>query len=133
MKTLLPFFPIHTQKILSILYKLMELLDIIRFYNQLEQHNPNSAPPLPFTTENLMESIKGQLNPEEKERFESAFHMIQMMNMLQAMEASQEKEPSDLSQLLKGMLSPEQQSMFDTISAMFPEREPEPDSEKKEE
>ena len=123
---MLPFFPLQTQKILSILFKVIELLDIIRFYQELEQKEPNPAPPLPFTMTNFLDVFKRQLNPKEQEQMDSILNMVQMMSMLQSMQADSGQEGGSgdgMSQILKGMLTPEQQSMFDSLSAMFPEGE----------
>ena len=71
---------------------------------------------------------------------DSMLNMVQMMSMLQTMQASSDDSENPgkedgrggMSDLLKGMLTPEQQTMFDSINTMFPGGE-NSDSQNKEE
>jgi hypothetical protein len=55
--------------------------------------------------------------------FDSIDNILNMMNMMEIMKCMSETNSSDSSEILKNMLSPEQQSMFDMYNTIFSNEE----------
>jgi len=119
LSALLPFFPFRMQRRLILLVKLWELASLLQLYRQPEPAFGPEPPPPPFTWESFLESFQKQLPPEQQEQFQSLRQMLQLFQTVQELQ----KGPDDPEQVLRGMLSPEQQAMFESFSAMFSEEE----------
>ncbi len=119
LKLLLPYAPRSIQHFLAIYIKFSELSYTI---NHFHSFGKTKAPI------HIFEDLGPYMSPEEKEKMEQMEGMMNMMEMVQNMQAasdpmfraaSEEDHGFDPMDLMKGMLSPEQQEMFDMYSTMF--------------
>lgn len=119
LKLLLPYTPPSMQHILAVYIKVSELQYTIRHFSNLARCEMNT---------NLFSELKPYMEPEEKEQLEQMEDMMNMMEMVQNIQSMSEpmfQAASDGSEgfhpldLMKGMMSPEDQEMFDMYSSMF--------------
>lgn len=77
---------------------------------------------------NILEGLKPYMDPAEKEMMEQMSSMMNMMEMVRGMQSMSEDASDSSSQgfgafnpmdMMKGMLSPEQQEMFEMYNTMF--------------
>ena len=113
LKLLLPYTPPSAQRFFGIYIKFLE------FRHTMEYFQGFSSSP-----SNILEGLKPYMNPAEKEMMEQMSGMMNMMEMVKSMQSMSESssEGSDAfnpMDMMKGMLSPEQQEMFDMYNAMF--------------
>lgn len=125
LKLLLPYTPPSVQRFFGIYIKFLE------FRHTMEYFQGFSSSP-----SNILEGLKPYMNPAEKEMMEQMSGMMNMMEMVQNMQAmsdTSDQEHQDINplDLMKGMLSPEQQDMFDMYNAMFENELNTPDPGKK--
>ena len=125
LKLLLPYTPPSAQRFFGIYIKFLE------FRHTMEYFQGFSSSP-----SNILEGLKPYMNPAEKEMMEQMSGMMNMMEMVQNMQAmsdTSDQEHQDINplDLMKGMLSPEQQDMFDMYNAMFENELNTPDPGKK--
>lgn len=128
LKLLLPYIPPSMQRFLGIYIKYLELRHAMEYFQGF------TANPQP---KDILDSLKPYMSPAEKEMMEQMSGMMNMMEMVQNMQTmsnSSDQGCQDINPLdmMKNMLSPEQQEMFDMYNAMF-ENElntPEPGNEK---
>lgn len=142
LKLFLPYTPASNQRFLGIFVKFLEFKETISFfqepnYNLQAQDRGENRPPSP--TEMLME-LKPYLPPRQSEMIETFLNMLNMMEMVQMFqdmpqdtEGSPDTEnaegpnhsqnmfsggvnPMDM---VMGMLTPEQQNMFQMYNNMF--------------
>lgn len=124
MKTLLPYLDETLQKHLAILIKYMELQYTISYFKKHKisfggRHSEKKEPDL---TE-LYPRIQSFLTEEERARTQQIMNMLsmmqnlgqmqEMMNMMSAMNDADSDAGSDPTDMLMGMLSPEQRAMFE--------------------
>ena len=119
-KLLLPYVPVSGRRLLAALVKFLELRRAVRVFN-----GP-AASELGYSAEdaskpwNLIENIKPYLDPKEAEMMETVMNMKDILSMAEMMQKSSgENSAFDPSDLMMGMLSPEQQEMFSTYSDIF--------------
>lgn len=124
MKTLLPYLDETLQKHLAILIKYMELQYTISYFkkHKISFGGRQSEKKEPDLTE-LYPRIQSFLTEEERSRTQQIMNMLsmmqnlgqmqEMMNMMNAMNDADSDTNSDPTDLLMGMLSPEQRSMFE--------------------
>ena len=125
LKLMLPFAPASMQRSLAIYIKFSELKATMEhFYGFLNTDHPSS----------VLEQLKSCLSPEEQTQMSQMEDLMNMMEMMQGMqemsEAASQNSDGSASQgfgtfnpmdLMKGMLSPDQQEMFNAYSSMFDE------------
>lgn len=144
MKLFLPYTPSSNQRFLGVFVKFLELKEAISFFqsagNDLHmQAFQNSAPP---SFMEIMQEIKPYLPPKESEMIDTFLNMMNIMEMAQMFQgnpdfnfdtssgqAEESSSPGGLSGLfsggfnpmdmMMGMLTPEQQSMFQMYNNMF--------------
>lgn len=128
LKLMLPCMPVSMQRFLGIYIKFLELRHAMEYF----QGFPSRTQP-----KDLLDGLKPYMSTSEKEMMEQMSGMMNMMKMVQNMHAmsdSSSQDPAGFNpmEMMKGMLSPEQQEMFDMYNAMFenePDR-PDMDNEK---
>lgn len=124
-KLLLPYVPPARQRFLAVYVKFMELTRTIEVFHN-PGHNIHSQG---FESEQLSAAdILGKIRPYMPEGSADTIDMIlNILNMMDMASAFQNMDMSGNSSegglnpmdLMKGMLSPEQQDMFDMYNAMF--------------
>ena len=115
LKLLLPYIPSSMQRFLGIYIKYLELRHAMEYFQGFTS-NPQPR--------DILDGLKPYMSPAEKEMMEQMSGMMNMMEMVQNMQAmsdTSDQEHQDINplDLMKGMLSPEQQDMFDMYNAMF--------------
>ena len=123
LKLLLPYTPSSNQRFLAIYIKFLELRFTLESFHGFSScnrslHGQNASAPF-----GMFEEIKPYMAPEEKEQMEQMETMMNMMELFQSMQAVQGEageggnfNPMDM---MMGMLSPEQQEMFQMYNNMF--------------
>ena len=122
LKLLLPYTPPSAQRFFGIYIKFLE------FRHTMEYFQGFSSSP-----SNILEGLKPYMNPAEKEMMEQMSGMMNMMEMVKSMQSMSESssEGSDAfnpMDMMKGMLSPEQQEMFEMYNTMFENEFNQPDT-----
>ena len=115
LKLLLPYIPSSMQRFLGIYIKYLELRHAMDYFQGF------SSNPQP---KDILDGLKPYMSTAEKEMMEQMSGMMNMMEMVQNMQAMSDSSPQDSGgfnplDMMKGMLSPEQQEMFDMYNAMF--------------
>ncbi len=120
LKLLLPYIPAPAQRSLAIFLKFFELKNTMEIFYGFDRGGTNVSP------DTILSDLKPYMNPEEQEMMEQMEGMKNMMEMMQQMQQSQnvasdENTGSGSSPLdfLKGIMDPEQQSMFDMYNDIF--------------
>lgn len=134
LKLLLPYTPAGSQEFLGVFIKFLELRQTMDFFNtfgnvmhsQAFDAAQNSSPA------DLMEDLKPYMEPKEAEMMDTISNMMNIMEMVQMFqenEASAENPGGKESgagfnplDMMMGMLTPDQQEMFQTYSTMFSEQ-----------
>lgn len=117
LKLMLPYTPPSAQRMLGIYIKFLELRNTLEHFQGFQRSDSNS----------ILEELKDFMKPEEREMMEQMKLFMNMMEMAQNMQAASEDSGEDTQgspgfqpmDLMKNMLSPEQQDMFDMYSSIF--------------
>ena len=118
LKLLLPYTPPSVQRFFGIYIKFLELRHTMEYFQGFDFSSPA----------NILEGLKPYMEPAEKEMMEQMSSMMNMMEMVRSMQSMPEGTSDSSAQgfgafnpmdMMKGMLSPEQQEMFEMYSTMF--------------
>lgn len=125
-KVAIPYIHAPVQKLISIFVQAQELLNTAAYYQKKDSCLEVCSTEMEgFSLTNMLEDIRAYCYDNEKEAidlFLNFYQVMQMYNMYQ--DTFGEAETQDTStpfsfEMLKGMLTPEQQSIFDTYSMLF--------------
>lgn len=137
LKTLFPYMPPASQKLLSSYIKASELSTALRMCEISGEANLSAcSDPKKKSPLELLNEIKGYCSKNEQSNIDMALNFFSAFQMYQTfMEAEKEAASADLSSaeaastegskkssitdLFKNMLSPEQQSVFDNYRLLF--------------
>lgn len=134
LKAAIPYISANSQQILSIYVKSMELSNTMKLLHRTEHQSVGicSVSESKRNPAEMLNAVKKYCTDSEKEmlelfmNFSSAFRMYQSYRELFPNEADKKESPASSPEasanpmdFLKGMLSPEQQSMVDAYSALF--------------
>lgn len=120
LKLLIPYLPPQTQRIMAVYIKFLELQTTLSFFRTFRQKD--------LAPEHIFEDLKPYLPRSALESFDSMMNMVNMMNLFQEMQgASGSNSGSDFNfdfgfdpmSMMKDMLSPEHQDMFQMYQGMF--------------
>ena len=114
-KAALPYINLSEQRFLSIYIKLLELRNTFQLYDQ----DPDTLSACSLQKEDgtmldMLRDIKAFCPKEEQETIEQILNFIQVYQMYQSYQNAAEGVGPDTVEQLKGMLSPEQRSVFKT-------------------
>lgn len=123
LKTAIPFVAAEKQKYVSIYVKYLELMNTISFFNSKSNYGLEESVSHPDLFE-LLNEIKPFLSRRDQELVDSFANMANIMKMYDSYKdmftsdaaGDPQSNPFDT---LKGMLSPEQQAMFDMYQNML--------------
>lgn len=120
-KLLLPYTPEPGQRLLAAFIKFLELRRTLRLFSR---PNIEKGPGWPHgdkaSSREVIDGIKPYLDRGESEMLDMLLNMKDLMDMAEMMQGSSgEGSSPDPMDLIMGMLSPEQQEMFNTYSDMF--------------
>lgn len=112
LKLLLPYTPPDQQEFLGVFIKIFELQETVRFFinaknNLLSSTGWSDFPP---SSADILKSMKPYISPSKAEMIDT---LSSVMNM---METDGDVSPFEM---MMGMLSPDQQDMFEMYSEMF--------------
>lgn len=112
LKLLLPYTPPDQQEFLGVFIKIFELRETVRFFinaknNLLSSTGWSDFPP---SSADILKSMKPYISPSKAEMIDT---LSSVMNM---METDGDVSPFEM---MMGMLSPDQQDMFEMYSEMF--------------
>lgn len=111
-KLLIPYLPPKNQRILAIYIKFIEFQNTLSSFRIFKNRT--------HSTEQMLNEIRPYL---PSDIFDSIDNILNIMNMMEMMKSMSETNSSDSSEILKNMLSPEQQSMFDMYNTIFSNEE----------
>lgn len=133
-KVLLPYLPPASRKLIFVFVLMEQLQETTRMFQEI-----NALRSLPFRKQdgNLLEVLKETLSPKERETLEQYTNMLQMFQMFQELQQCNEQDnaeecnksinkplsdftdiptngvpPFNPADLLRSMLSPEQEELF---------------------
>ena len=114
LKLLLPYTPPSIQRFFGVYIKFLELRHTMEYFRGFSS-NPSPS--------DILEGLKPYMDPAEKEMMEQMSGMMNMMEMVQNMQnmskASGNSSFFDPMDMMKSMLNPEQQEMFEMYNTMF--------------
>ncbi len=119
LKLLLPYMPASTQRIMAVFVKFFEMKRTMEIFYGFGNAPKN------LSSNDILNDLKPYMDPKEQEMMEQMESMMNMMEMMKQMQedtnassngTGQEPSPFDL---MKGMMDPEQQSMFDMYNDIF--------------
>ena len=117
-KLLIPYLPRETQRIMAIYVKFMEFQNTWSSFRAFKQKS--------YTTQDIFQELRPFMPPSASESIDNLMNMMSMMEMMQSMQEMQETSNDGASgfgfdpmQMMQGMLTPEQQEMFDMYNTMF--------------
>lgn len=116
LKLILPYTPVTNQKMLGILIKFLELEYTIDFFQHcnLKLHSQTTDAPVSFS--NIISEIAPYLSKRDSKMLASVQNILNILEMMQTFQDTSSTSPADL---FSGMLSPEQQEMFQMYQTMF--------------
>lgn len=126
LKLFLPFMPASNRQMLAILIKFLELNHTIQMLQTtadsvFRQISHNNQHPLNSPAD-LLEIMMPYLSTEEMETantLRSVMNMMDMMQMFSQQNMQSDGTALDPMDMMMGMLTPEQQEMFQTYQTMF--------------
>ncbi len=108
-KLLIPFLPPQSQRMIAVYVKFIEFQHTLSFFRVMRQRDLDDLKS--YLPRSAMESYDNILN---------MMNMVNMMNMFQDMQNSSDTESEfDPMSMMKDMLTPEQQDMFQMYQGMF--------------
>lgn len=114
-KLLIPYLPRETQRIMAIYVKFMEFQNTWSSFHAFKQKS--------YTTQDIFQDLRPYMPPSACDSIDNIMNMMSMMEMMQSMQNTDSGESSDFGfdpmQMMQGMLTPEQQEMFDMYNNMF--------------
>ena len=120
-KLLIPYAPASGRQTLAALVKYTELRKAVRLF-----HSGGRCPgirafeePAPDTPADLREQMRPYLTPQQASALDMIVRVQEMMPLIEMLQAEGSGPGFDFSDLLAGMLTPEQQEMFAEYSEMF--------------
>ncbi|MGN1167514.1 MAG: hypothetical protein ACI4S2_13925 [Lachnospiraceae bacterium] len=130
LKLLLPYVPVPMQRIVAIFLKFYELKNTIENFHGFNCSCTDDRP------DSIIKDLKPYMKPEEQEMMEQMENMMNMMEMMKQVQNASDFASSDNSEgfsplnLMKGMMDPEQQNMFEMYSHIFDQAMDHSDSQK---
>ena len=116
MKAALPYMPQPGQRFMALYIKALELTNILDFYqNAAPDMSACSMEPADSPIE-MLEDIRSFCSGPEQESIDQCLNMFQMMNLCMSL-----NDMGTGPDMFKNILSPEQQSLFETYQTMFSE------------
>ena len=139
LKLIIPYTPVENQRMLAIYTKFMELEYTIQFFRHFRKDIHAQAFQTTVSSPlDMLDELRPYLPEEDQNMLDTLLNMLNMVEMFSAMEnmTGNENGHSDMGDInpmdiMKGMLKPEQQEMFERYNSMFQEQEPDQNPESK--
>ncbi|MCI8560752.1 MAG: hypothetical protein HFH03_06490 [Dorea sp.] len=119
LKLLLPYMPASTQRTLAVFVKFFEFKRTMEIFYGFGNAKKG------ISSDTILSDLKPYMNPKEQEMMEQMEGMMNMMEMMKQMQEDSNNSSDDTAQgpspfdLVKGMMDPQQQSMFDMYNDIF--------------
>lgn len=112
LKLFIPYLPPQSQRMFAIYIKFLEFQHTLSFFRSFRQKT--------FSTQDIIQDLKPYMPPSASESIDNLLNMMSMMELFQGMYSSDDQgNEFDPMSMMKNMLSPEQQSMFEMYNDMF--------------
>ena len=122
MKLIIPYTPPANQHMLAILVKFLELNRTIKIFHQSRQNIHTQTFEKSFSSPlDIVDEIRPYLSEADRTSIDSILNVFNMMQMLETMEKMSGTETFNPMDMVKEMLTPEQQTMFEMYNTMFQE------------
>lgn len=122
LKALIPYQKKESQMGLALLVKMMEFQNLMNFFKDSGEMSAQDASGEAPSFLEILTEIAPYLPPGQRETIQQLTPMIEIMKLLSSMNEGGNGDQGDF---LKNMLSPEQQSLFETYQTMFSQAEDE--------
>lgn len=122
LKAAIPYIRSDNQKSLAIYTKILELGNIIRFFDQPAPEMSICSEEEEVSTLDMLSDIRSFCDESEKDMIDSCIQTIQTIQSLSSYQelfqsiSSEAENPMDL---MKSFLTPEQQTMFETYQTIL--------------
>lgn len=119
LKLLLPYMPASAQRTLAVLVKFFELKRTMEAFYGFGNGEKD------ISSNTILSDLKPYMSPKEQEMMEQMEGMMNMMEMMKQMQENTEGSSDNPGQgsspfdLVKSMMDPEQQNMFDMYNDIF--------------
>ncbi|MEE0418856.1 MAG: hypothetical protein UDG86_02280 [Lachnospiraceae bacterium] len=113
-KAALPYIEQPGQRMLAVYIKAMELSNILSFYQETSDMSACSLEPEHASFQEMLQDIRNFCTQAEQEMIDQCINIFQMINLYSSFQNS-----GSSSDMMKNLLSPEQQSLFETYQSMF--------------
>jgi len=113
-KAALPYMMQPEQKYAAIYTKIMEIQNILSFYQETQDISICSLEQEETSIIDVFQDLKKYCPESQKAPLEQYIQIIQIMNIFQSSKSTDRSQD-----LMKNLLSPEQQSLFETYQTMF--------------
>lgn len=111
-KLLIPYLPPQMQRIMAIYIKFMEFQNTLASFHVFRQ--------TAHSTQDVFQELKPYMPPSACESIDNLMNMMSMMELFQSFQdASGSEGDFDPMSMMQGMLTPEQQNMFEMYNTMF--------------
>ena len=136
LKLIIPYTPVENQRMLAIYTKFMELEYTIQFFRHFRKDIHAQAFQTTVSSPlDMLDELRPYLPEEDQNMLDTLLNMVEMFSGMENMTGN-ENGHSDMGDInpmdiMKGMLKPEQQEMFEMYNSMFQEQEPDQNPESK--
>lgn len=111
-KLLIPYLPPQTQRIMAIYVKFMEFQNTWSSFHVFRQRA--------HTAQDIMQELRPYMPPSACESIDNIQNMMSMMELFQSFQQAEDGNSDfDPMSMMKGMLTPEQENMFEIYNSMF--------------
>lgn len=127
LKLMIPYAPPQNQRTLAVYTKFLELQYTMDYFGKFQSDLHTQAfEKATFTPMSMLDELRPYLPERIRNSLDSILNVFNMMEMISTMEKVNSNENSDAGgfnpiDIMKGMLTPEQQNMFEMYSTMFNE------------
>ncbi len=127
LKLFIPYIPMKSQRILAVYTKFTELKYTLQFFQHFQKDiHPQTCQKNLSSPFDMLDEIRPYLSEEEQNKVDSFANLLSMMELMSSLQNMSDSgcEDSDMGKItpmdmMKGMLTPEQQEMFEMYSSMF--------------
>lgn len=121
LKLMLPYMPPGNQRMLAVYVRFFELQHTLNFFRHSKGTlSAQSLQKEPHSPLDILAEIRPFLTSKDAETIDILLNALNMMHMFSEVKEASDGEEDPLSMMM-GMLSPEQQEMFQMYSTMFDE------------
>lgn len=111
-KLIIPYLPQETQRIMAVYVKFMEFQNTWSSFHAFKQRA--------LEAQDIIQELKPYMPPSACDSIDNLMNMMSMMEVFQSFQQNSDDDSEfDPMGMMQGMLTPEQQSMFEMYNTMF--------------